>query len=47
MRIFFTGRPMGWLILLALLPAARGFAEPSALTLEMAVQQALERSPGH
>jgi outer membrane protein TolC len=38
---------MGWLILLALLPAARGFAEPSALTLEMAVQQALERSPGH
>lgn len=24
MRIFFTGRPMGWLILLALLPAARG-----------------------
>ncbi|NBS48361.1 MAG: TolC family protein, partial [Betaproteobacteria bacterium] len=29
------------------LPAARGFAEPSALTLEMAVQQALERSPGH
>lgn len=47
MRIFFTCRPMGWLILLALLPAARGFAEPSALTLEMAVQQALERSPGH
>lgn len=47
MRMFFTGRPVGWLLWLALLPITRALAEPSALTLEAAVQQALQRSPGH
>ena len=47
MRISFKGHPAGWLILLALLPAARALAAPPALTLEAAVRQALQRSPGH
>ena len=47
MRMFFTGRPAGWLLWLALLPITHALAEPSALTLEAAVQQALHRSSGH
>lgn len=40
-------RTAGWAILLAALPAAQAWADASALTLEAAIRQALQRSPAH
>lgn len=47
MRISFRSHRTAWLILLVLLPCMRAMAETSALTLDMAVRQALQRSTGH